>query len=922
MQKRFLAVNTARLDRARASLTARQRDFLELLPLLFHSNHATLPGYVSKETPSGICDYDPGPRELALAQRLARSFGGRRMTPQAPAIAGLYAMGSPGSIGYAQGSDVDVWLCHEPGLPPGRVAELAEKARRIERWAAESGLDLHFFVFDAPGFRAGRSLSLSSESSGSSQHSLLLDEFYRSGLVLAGACPLWWLVPPGHDGDYDAWAAELTRRRYLGTLATIDFGGLARIPAEEFFGATVWQLSKSITSPYKSVLKLLLMEVYADEFPGIDLLSQRYKRAIYGGTTDLDTLDPYLQMYAKIEEYLMARGDSERLDLLRRCFYLKVDERLTQPRADGAPAWRRELLERLVLRWGWEHGRLALLDTRDRWRVEVVQGERRDLVAALTQSYRCISQFARAQSQVSRISQDDLSVLGRKLYAAFERKAGKIDLVNRGIGADVSEPRLSLHEVPVDGDGSAWTLHRGSVTPAEASEASLLKRGRSAIEALAWADFNGLVAPDTTFSIASRDGEPDAREVRLALAALDEQLHGAGGDPEFSDFASAPRLRAAALFTNFGRPPLRETMRQGAHLTTSHADALRYGGQRHNLAQTFDLVLTNSWGEVFAFHHAGAAGLVATLCEWLHPALACGTLQAPATNCFNSGYGSLVATRITTLFSDVLEYFHAASGGSRRRYVLELEGVFHVLEAEDGIPRAQSFDGLPDLLRALERSSPRYARTAFDRGSALDTPLPAIFAANRRGVVQLFLQQHPGTVEAWVADERGSLFHQRLPGADLVASVDHYARLFATVMQRLSPPTDGRGAYSTEFHLLTRHGQGWRLATLEAPSTSRSRYFNVQVIGDVGPNGGTFFSVFCDDEEFSSLEHGARVFEAAGRHVLSKRLSGLQYPIYITDVDLSPALLARQGVEELQTVHLLGYKRTIEGHLNRVLRER
>ena len=106
-------------------------------------------------------------------------------------------------------------------------------------------LAVHFFVLDPNTFKQGQHDSLSSESSGSTQHYLLLDEFYRSSLLLAGRYPLWWLVPPEHEGNYEEYADELVANRKVDRDDFIDFGGLGDIPANEILGAAVWQRNKS-----------------------------------------------------------------------------------------------------------------------------------------------------------------------------------------------------------------------------------------------------------------------------------------------------------------------------------------------------------------------------------------------------------------------------------------------------------------------------------------------------------------------------------------------------------------------------------------------------------------------------------------------------------------------------------------------------
>src|SRR5690606_3630630 len=243
-------------------------------------NHPLLPGYVSQDTPAGVADYSPTRHALAIARQQVRAFHYEPRLHRAHAVRGMYLMGSPGTLAYTRTSDLDVRLCHDPSLGEEAIAKLRAKARLIEAFVNQSGLEMHFFVFDAERFKRGETLSLSAESSGSSQHYLLLDEFYRSSLLLAGLKPLWWFVPPDQEHRYDDFVREAIERRRLSPRSYVDFGGLSAIPADEFFGAAVWQLYKSIESPYKSVMKLLLMETYAAEYPRIGLLSHRFKASV------------------------------------------------------------------------------------------------------------------------------------------------------------------------------------------------------------------------------------------------------------------------------------------------------------------------------------------------------------------------------------------------------------------------------------------------------------------------------------------------------------------------------------------------------------------------------------------------------------------------------------------------------------------
>src|SRR5690606_37279210 len=117
------------------------------------------------------------------------------------------------------------------------------------------------------------------------------------------------------EHEYDTYRDKMLRKRFLREEDVIDFGSLPCIPANEFVGAGIWQLYKAIESPYKSVLKLLLLEVYASTyslaetedietetdslseptaFSATEPLALTFKRAIYEQTPDGDLFDPYV----------------------------------------------------------------------------------------------------------------------------------------------------------------------------------------------------------------------------------------------------------------------------------------------------------------------------------------------------------------------------------------------------------------------------------------------------------------------------------------------------------------------------------------------------------------------------------------------------------------------------------------------------
>ncbi|MGQ0657868.1 MAG: class I adenylate cyclase [Chromatiales bacterium] len=926
IQERFAALNRERLRRIRESLSGRQQDFLELLPLLFHTNHPLLPGYVTQNAPCGVRDYAPARETLAAAQRVTRFYNYDRRASARLDILGLYMMGSCGTIAYSPESDFDIWLCHAAGIGEEGVAELREKACRIEATAREVNLDIHFFVFDPESFRRGHLGSLSPDSSGSSQHYLLLDEFYRSAVVLCGLYPLWWTVPPEEEPNYSAYAENLLSKRFVEPGDYIDFGGLEHIPAREFFGAAVWQLYKSINAPYKSVLKLLLIEAYVEQYPKINLLALHYKRAVYEGETDPNAIDPYLLMYRRVEEYLSGRGETSRLNLFRRCFYFKVNQQLSQGASAAEEDWRREVMRELVVSWGWDTGRLALLDAREDWKLPVVMDERRDLIAALTQGYRLVSQFGRERAEEARISQRDLHILGRKLYAAFERKAGKVEILNRGIAPDLVEQRLSLHHVR-DGEGqTSWVLFTDIVAPEEVGMRAGVKRSTSMVDMLAWCHFNRLIDGHTHLSVFAAGLPAAARGGRAVLHALNAAFpEGRLHDAAAEDLTQAPQVLRAALFVDVGVDTTAPKWRGGDLIASSRTDPLSYGGQRQNLTQCFDLVMMTSWEEIFALHYRGIEGLMQCVCEYTRSAPASSAApQAFSTHCFSPGYGTAIGNRIQMLFDDVVRCAHQASG--HWRYILEAADTFHALIRDETGLRPQIIGTYEKLLTFLAGPVRQFTQTVFDRHTLAGELLPLLFQQHRPDVIQTFLRPVGTQVDILVIDERGALFMQTLPFHNHHVLVDHLARFFRSMAQRFwavqPQAAQAPRRMGVEFKLLAANNRGGHPIEPICYSPDLGRqYTQLKVIAESSEDQRTQYTILCDGGEFSSLEHGNEVFHAVARHVLTLREGSRAYPIYITDLDLCGLHHAGVQPEDTQTIQLLQYKKLIDERFASALRD-
>lgn len=924
IKRRFHALNNERLARVRDCLKLEQRVFVDLLPLLFHINDSLLPGYV-KKAPTGIADYSVAKRSLEAAGRLVRKFNYRRRAMRVYHIQAMYLMGSTGTVAYSDSSDFDIWICHHPELTAPQIGALRSKCDAIGQWGRSLGLDVKFFLMDANCFRRGEAQALSEDSSGSAQHLLLLEEFYRTGLLLAGRYPGWWLVPPDQEHRYEEMLEELDRSGQARRHEYVDFGDVSRVPAEEFYGAALWQLNKAIGSPYKSVLKLLLMESYTSEYPNPDLLCRRFKRAVYEGQTDVDQVDPYVLMVRKVEEYLRRREELDRLELARKCFYFKVGLRLSG-RRPRLPERRQEVMEQLAQDWGWQQDRLLVLDSRATWKIHRVLEDRAALVDELTRSYRNVSEFARAHANGARINSTDLNLLGRRLYAAFERKVGKVEIINPGISTDLTEERLSFVRA-IEGPRDSWLLYRGDHEEALSRGQPALRRAPGVIELVAWCHFNRLIGPQTLVTLYGAEEEFATREL-LAIIDSFRRLFPDGALPDCSlqDLHQQPRVHAAGLYINLGLDPLQSHTRRGVHLTSNRSDALSFGGFWKNLALTFDLIVVTTWREVLTFRYQGDGALLDCLCDYLAWCpIDVAEPPPPPVFSFSSARGMAIAHRVDELFRDTIQCFYRDDHRQQLRYVMRMEHDYYLLQPQDGVPRYRRVGAADHLLRALGEAQERFSPVIIDRYASDSPLLRQLLQHSRPDVIQVFFQTGRDSADVYVLDEKGSLFHQTTPFFNAAALISQYQRFLDSAIRRCNAteraPQEPHISPRVEFARLMRDSTGQfysQKATVPAPGTKED-YLSVQVMGAQAGREETVYALYCEGREFSSLEYGDEVFAEVARFILQHRAEGQRYPIYITDADVSRTLLGADGTTGLQVSHYLNYKKMVERRLNEAL---
>ncbi|MEC4748422.1 class I adenylate cyclase [Methylomicrobium sp. Wu6] len=784
ISQRFKKLHQLKRESVRHILNNDQRQFLDVLPLILNMNHPALPGFISTATPAGIFAYQPEKRSIDAARQINRSFSlqPQRRRNQNAAIDGLFLMGSVGSIAFTKASDIDIWLCHRADLTQQELDELQKKTQALEKWATSLHLEVHFFLINSKQFLLNQKTPISADSSGETQHYLLLEEFYRTSVYIAGKVLAWWLVPPHHENDYQGYLAHLLERRFINENQILDLGGLAHVPAGEFISATQWHIYKALHSPYKSLLKLSLLECYASEYPHINWLCVDIKRAVYQGKLAGLEIDPYVLIYRKLEDYLLKAQSSERLAMIRQIFCRKVTEAAGDHRQTGALSPYEDYFREISESWQWPNNLLHVPCDPDPWNIEKLLVENEAIVEQLAHCHSKIIRFAHDHIDPNFQGCNDMKLLCKKLIAFFARKPGKIEITTTRGNELPIEPILSIVEIRHDAKDSEWCLFFGKKNRQDADLQAPLYRRPTLIEMLCWLTVNGFYRQGAALHCEVESLNLMSGELSVILGHLNEffKSHFDFSD-SLSNYEGNNSLTQSLLIINIGQtPPQSEA---GPYLISHRDNPLSHGARRECLVRTVDRVSISHWNEVMTNHEQGIEGLFDCLIEIVQ-----GTPQS-TTNCLNvicrtPGYAHSIIRRIEQLFEALLELHRHDPANAAPRYLLAGGDRYAVFSNQDGRLQYQWFDGEAQLIKALSNPQALYGSVAFDSEVLAQTPIPAIYQENRPHTLQCFIYQEANAAKVYILDEKGSLHIRQHQEAASNPQVNQYARFLHAVLSR------------------------------------------------------------------------------------------------------------------------------------------
>ncbi len=433
-KKVYLAYNHFRKNIFTALAPKDSEAILYMLPWMLSVNDPAVPGHVPNlKKPIAVFGATTDPALIRREPAFKTSFNIRKSgsllkpSTQVSLIQGLYTIGSVGTISQTPASDCDIWVCIEKADFDEKAKEcLLQKINLIKDWMDTNlKMPVYFFLCDLEDIRNSNFGVLGDESSGSAQRNVLKEEFYRMSILISGKIPLWWACfDPAENVDYQALSSQYAKDA-LDDYDFIDMGPLVSVDQDEYFGAALWQFNKALTHPLKSVIKMLLLEMLLFSHKE-ELLCHRFRNIILNQEKDFVFHDPSIFTLHAILGY--SRGaHPDSFEFIKQCSYLRHDIKFHARKQSLKEGLAKEIFQHYPLGREEIHRLNAFAD----WPLleHLEFGE--NIFMLLLKIYKRITAYR--QDVVSGLTDQDMTIIGRKLAACLERKPHKVAVVHKPI---------------------------------------------------------------------------------------------------------------------------------------------------------------------------------------------------------------------------------------------------------------------------------------------------------------------------------------------------------------------------------------------------------------------------------------------------------------------------------------------------------
>ncbi len=495
-KEKFIAFNNEKFKRFQQLIpNPTMRRIVNTIPFLLCINNKKMPGYVEGDVPLGI-------KNFTLDEDTRRFLHGRypgitfHDFERGDFIKMFAVMGSVGTVAYNKKSDLDYWACvHKNTVSKEAFDNFQKKVVLVQEWASkELEVPVHIFINDIESVKNNIFAEDEEEAFGTTVGAVLKDEFFRSSIIISGKIPFWWVVPSFvKDDEYDALFSQIPDEMKRDDF--IDLGNLYEISKEDFLGAALFQIIKSLGNPFKSILKIGVLEKYLFGKSDSPLLSQKVKMHVLLSRLTNSILDAYLLMFDEVYDYYsQTLGDPAILQILKQNLYFKIDPQLSKyvgiKDKKNIP-YKVAVMFKYVHDWNWNIKIIQDMDNFDNWEFQRVMHFWDAVKKFMLISYQKIASQYNTLNLKKQISESDFMLLSRIIKSHFSVEENKIDKLIT-FKDTPAEPILYIEPINEGIHEVKWRLFKRNRSEKNVFTTTTLRTESDLVKLLVWLTVNNV----------------------------------------------------------------------------------------------------------------------------------------------------------------------------------------------------------------------------------------------------------------------------------------------------------------------------------------------------------------------------------------------------------------------------------------------
>ena len=224
----------------------------------------------------------------------------------------------------------------------------------------------------------------------------------------------------------------------------------------------------------------------------------------------------------------------------------------------------------------------------------------------------------------------------------------------------------------------------------------------------------------------------------------------------------------------------------------------------------------------------------------------------------------------------------------------------------------------------MAKIEPVYAPLVFDDLTLQNHFLPQLYKQHQQGQIDVYIHTEGNIANIYILDENGALFHATHTFYNIDTIMAHYDAFLYAITQRINSigyDTQPMRNLSVRFFTLRQSLRCWDtkpfyIDHMQTPISPVDVTVIIELV-DHQPQ----YHVFCNDQEFSSLQYGEQLFTRLAEHILSLRVARNHYPLYINDIDIPFQTNLEEPDILPQSINYLQHKILFETRLNAVLNQ-